>query len=182
MDWPSRPDLALSVGTTSRFHHPPSDTGASPSPRPTISPRRTWPVPLSAGPARDLDMHRTTIDDCLKREGVKQSRRPVLTELQLDEAVAPHVAGGSWSTLATRFDVDPGTVGRALKQRRMKMRPRRGASAQQPRVITMPARDGLQTYPNLRRHIFDTRRPNAVTVSPTLRISKSTRCDGLIDE
>ena len=62
--------------------------------------------------ARDLDMHRTTVDECLGREQVKQPRQPVLSEAELDEAEAAHLAGDSWVTIGRRFAVDPGTVGR----------------------------------------------------------------------
>jgi len=71
-------------------------------------------------------MHRTTIDNCLKRAGVKHPRRPVLTDADLDEAEAAYFAGDSWVTIARRYGVDPGTVGLRLKQRGVKMRPRRG--------------------------------------------------------
>jgi hypothetical protein len=71
-------------------------------------------------------MHRTTIDNCLKRAGVKQPRQPVLTDLQLDQAEAAYLSGDSWVTIAKRFGVDPGTVGLRLKQRGVEMRPRCG--------------------------------------------------------
>jgi len=76
--------------------------------------------------ARDLDIHRTTIDNCLKRAGVKRTRQPVLTQDQLDQAEAAYLNGDSWVTIAQRFGVDPGTVGLRLKQRGVTMRPRRG--------------------------------------------------------
>ena len=66
------------------------------------------------GLARDLDLHRTTIDNCLKREGVKQPRRPVLSEADVDTAEAAYLAGDSWATIASRFGVDPATVGRLI--------------------------------------------------------------------
>jgi transposase-like protein len=75
---------------------------------------------------RELDMHRTTVDNCLKRVGAKQPRQPVLTETDIDEAEAAYLAGESWATIARRFDVDPATIGRLLKLRGEDMRPRRG--------------------------------------------------------
>ena len=71
-------------------------------------------------------MHRTTVDNCLKRAGVKQPRRPVLSEADIDEAESAYLAGDSWAAIALRFDVDPATVGRLLRLRGVKMRPRRG--------------------------------------------------------
>lgn len=73
-------------------------------------------------------MHRTTVDNCLKRTGVKQPRQPVMTEANIDEAEAAYLAGESWATVALRFDVDPATIGRLLKLRGVEMRPRRGGS------------------------------------------------------
>ena len=70
-------------------------------------------------------MHRTTVDNCLKRAGVKR-RRPVLRETDVDEAEAAYLAGDSWATIAHRFNVDPATIGRLLKLRGVNMRPRRG--------------------------------------------------------
>ena len=76
--------------------------------------------------SRDLDMHRTTVDNCLKREGVKRPRQPVLSEADLESAEAAYRAGDSWITIAKRFDVDPATIGYHLKRRGVPMRPRRG--------------------------------------------------------
>jgi hypothetical protein len=76
--------------------------------------------------SRDLDMHRSTVDDCLKREGVKRPRQPVLSEADLQSAEAAYRAGDSWVTIAKQFDVDPATIGYHLKRRGVPMRPRRG--------------------------------------------------------
>ena len=76
--------------------------------------------------SRDLDMHRTTVDDCLKRADVKQPRQPVMIEANLQSAEAAYRAGDSWITIARRFDVDPATIGYHLKRRGVPMRPRRG--------------------------------------------------------
>ena len=75
---------------------------------------------------RDLGMHRTTVDNCLKRAGVKQPRQPVMDEADIDEAEAAYVAGESWAAIAPRFNADPATIGRLLKLRGVTMRPRRG--------------------------------------------------------
>jgi len=71
-------------------------------------------------------MHRTTVDDCLKRAGVKQPRQPVMSEADLQAAEAAYRAGDSWITIAKRFEVDPATIGYHLKRRGVPMRPRRG--------------------------------------------------------
>ena len=71
-------------------------------------------------------MHRNTVDNCLKRAGVKQPRQPIMTETDIDEAEAAYLAGESWATVALRFNVDPATIGRLLQQRGVRMRPRRG--------------------------------------------------------
>ena len=69
-------------------------------------------------------MARTTIDNHLKRAGVKQARQPTLGEIDLQGAEAAYRAGDSWATIAARLDVGPGTVGRLLKRRGVKMRTR----------------------------------------------------------
>jgi IS30 family transposase len=76
--------------------------------------------------SRDLDMHRTTVDNCLKRAGVKRPRQPVLSEADLQSAEVAYRAGDSWITIAKRLDVDPATIGYHLKRRGVPMRPRRG--------------------------------------------------------
>ena len=75
---------------------------------------------------RDLDMHRTTVDNCLKRAGVKQPRQPRLTEVDLQDVETAYRAGDSWVTIATRYGVDPATIGYHLRRRGVPMRPRRG--------------------------------------------------------
>ena len=49
-----------------------------------------------------------------------------LSEADIDEAESAYLAGDSWAAIALRFDVDPATVGRLLRLRGVKMRPRRG--------------------------------------------------------
>ena len=75
---------------------------------------------------RDLNMHRTTVDNCLKRAGIKQPRQPRLTEADLDQAETAYLAGDSWATIAKRLGVHPGTIGYHLRRRGVPMRPRRG--------------------------------------------------------
>ncbi len=54
-------------------------------------------------------MHRTPIDNCLRRAGVTQPRRPALSDVQPDQAEATYLKGDSWVTIAERFGLDPGT-------------------------------------------------------------------------
>jgi len=76
--------------------------------------------------AHQLGRGLSTVDNYLKRAGVKRPRQPVMTEADIDEAEAAYLAGESWATIALRFKVDPATIGRLLKLRGVKMRPRRG--------------------------------------------------------
>jgi len=125
MGSPFRPQITLSVDYVPRNHRPARDRGLSPTTSQQLVDSYLQGATIR-GLARDLRMHRTTIDNCLKRAGVKQRRQPALTPSQLDEAEAAYRAGDSWITIAQRYGVDPGTVGRGLKLRGGKMRPRRG--------------------------------------------------------
>ena len=51
-------------------------------------------------------MRRTTVANCLKRAGVKQSRQRVMAEDDIDQTQAAYLAGESWGTIALRFDVE----------------------------------------------------------------------------
>lgn len=64
--------------------------------------------------ATEFGIHRDTVHNILKREGVL--RQPGIQQDELPEVVRLYEAGGSMARLAAEFDVSPSTVNRALRK------------------------------------------------------------------
>ena len=64
--------------------------------------------------ATEFGIHRDTVHNILKREGVL--RQPGIEPDELPEVVRLYEAGGSMARLAAEFDVSPSTVNRALRK------------------------------------------------------------------